>query len=215
MQGVRKICDEFGIMMICDEVMTGFGRTGRMFGFENFGVVPDLVAFAKGVTCGYVQLGGVAVSSKVAAHFDENFLSCGLTYSGHPLACAAGLACVKYYGENKILENVNARGAELKAALGGFLEKHRSVGDVRSIGLFAAVELVKDKSTKEPFVPYGKDPKGDMGLVIGKLRARGFLTYSHENMIIVAPPLVITAAQLAEELAKLDGVLTEVDGLLA
>ena len=95
--GVRKICDEFGIMMICDEVMAGFGRTGKMFAFENFGVKPDIVSFAKGVTCGYVQLGGVAVSKKIADYFDDNVLQCGLTYSGHPLACAAGVACLNYY----------------------------------------------------------------------------------------------------------------------
>ncbi|MDR0856144.1 MAG: aminotransferase class III-fold pyridoxal phosphate-dependent enzyme [Clostridiales bacterium] len=214
MQGVRAICDEFGIMLVCDEVMTGFGRTGKMFGFENFGIVPDIVSFAKGVTCGYVQLGGVAVTSKIAAHFDDRFLSCGLTYSGHPLACAAGLACVKYYADNRILQNVSARGAELKETLTALQKKHKCVGDVRSIGLFAAVELVKDKKTKEAYVPYGKDPAGDMGKVVGALKAKGFLTYSHENNVIVAPPLIITKEQLAEELVRLDEVLSGVDASL-
>ena len=111
--GVRKICDEFGIVMICDEVMAGWCRTGKMFAFENFDIKPDIVTFAKGVTCGYVQLGGVAVSSKIAEYFDDHLLSCGLTYSGHPLACAAGVACVNYYKEANILDNVNKVGKVL------------------------------------------------------------------------------------------------------
>jgi taurine---2-oxoglutarate transaminase len=211
LQGVRKICDDYGIMLICDEVMAGFGRTGKMFSFEHWGVKPDIVSFAKGVTCGYVQLGGVAVSKKIAEYFDEHVLSCGLTYSGHPLACAAGVACVKYYGEHKVLDNVNKTGKVLGELLEDLKKKHSCVGDVRYIGLFAAVELVKDKKTKEALVPYGKDPTGVMKGICGKLAAKGFMTYSHENMIIVAPPLIITEAQLREELAKLDEVLSGVD----
>lgn len=210
LQGVRAICDEFGILLICDEVMAGFGRTGKMFAFENWGVKPDLVSFAKGVTCGYVQLGGVAVSSKIAEFFDEKVLSCGLTYSGHPLACAAGVACVNYYAEHRVLENVNAVGKVLGELLEGIKARRPCVGDVRYIGLFAAVELVKDRATKEPLVPYGKDPTGIMKGIVGKLAARGFMTYSHENMILVAPPLIITEEQLREEIAKLDEVLAEV-----
>jgi len=209
--GVRKICDDYGIMLICDEVMTGFGRTGKMFGFENWGIKPDMVSFAKGVTCGYIQLGGVAVSKKIAAHFDDNFLSCGLTYSGHPLACAAGIACVNYYTEHKVLENVNKVGKVLGELLEGLKKKHTCVGDVRYIGLFSAVELVKDKKTKEALVPYGKDPTGIMKGIGSKLASKGFMTYTHENMIIVAPPLIITEAQLREEIEKLDEVLSEVD----
>ncbi|AEF85248.1 adenosylmethionine--8-amino-7-oxononanoate transaminase [Treponema primitia ZAS-2] len=214
LQGVRKICDEFGILLIVDEVMMGYGRTGKMFAFENWGIKPDIITFAKGTTCGYIQLGGVAVTKTIAAYFDDNLLSCGLTYSGHPLACAAGLACVNYYIENKILDNVNARGVELKASLNSFKEKHKSVGDVRAIGLMSAVELVKDKKTKEALVPYGKDPQGTMKKVNGELAKRGFMTYTHENMILVAPPLIITADQLKEELAKLDEVLGIVDGMI-
>lgn len=209
--GVRKICDEFGIVMICDEVMAGWCRTGKMFAFENFDVVPDLVTFAKGVTCGYVQLGGVAVSKEIASYFDDNILSCGLTYSGHPLACAAGVACVNYYSKANILENVNKVGAVLADALESLKEKHPCVGDVRHIGLFSCVELVKDKETKEPLVAYGKDPEGVMGKVIGLLKERKFMTYSHENMVFVCPPLIITAEQLNEELDKLDEVLSIVD----
>ncbi len=211
LQGVRKICDEFGIMMICDEVMAGWGRTGKMFAFENFGVKPDIVSFAKGVTCGYVQLGGVAVSKEVAAYFDDHLLSCGLTYSAHPLACAAGVACVNYYKEANILENVNKVGKVLGDILEELKAKHPCVGDVRYIGLFTSIELVKDKETKEPLVPYGKDPEGRMGKIIGALKAKGFMTYSHENMIFVSPPLIITEEQIKEEMVKVDDVLYDVD----
>ena len=214
LQGVRKICDEFGIMMICDEVMAGWGRTGKMFAFENFGVKPDIVSFAKGVTCGYVQLGGVVVSKEIAAYFDDHMLSCGLTYSGHPLACAAGVACVNYYKQANILENVNKAGKVLGEILEELKAKHACVGDVRYIGLFSSIELVKDKETKEPLVPYGKDPEGRMGKIIGALKAKGFMTYSHENMIFVSPPLIITEEQLREEMAKVDEVLTETDSTI-
>lgn len=209
--GVRALCDKYEILMICDEVMAGWCRTGKMFAFQNFDVVPDIVTFAKGVTCGYVPLGGVAVSSKIAAYFDDHLLSCGLTYSGHPLACAAGVACVNYYDKANIPENVNAVGKVLGEKLESFKEKHACVGDVRYIGLFSAVELVKDRQTKEPLVPYGRDPEGVMGKIIGMLKERKFMTYSHENMILVTPPLIITAEQLTEELEKLDEVLGIVD----
>lgn len=211
--GVRAICDEFGIMMICDEVMAGFGRTGKMFAFENFDVKPDIVSFAKGVTCGYVQLGGVVVSKKIAEYFDEHMLSCGLTYSGHPLACAAGVACLNFYKKADILKNVQAAGDELGKCLEQLKAKHKSVGDVRYIGLFSAVELVKNRDTREPLVPYGKDPEGVMGRLIGALKKKGFMTYSHENMILISPPLIITPQQVREEMDKLDDVLAEADKL--
>lgn len=210
LKGVREICDEFGIMMICDEVMAGFGRTGKMFAFENFDVKPDIVTFAKGITCGYVQLGGVCVSKDIAEYFDNNLLSCGLTYSGHPLACAAGVACLEYYDEVNILENVNRSGAELGRELEKLKEKYEIVGDVRYIGLFSAIELVRSKKTREPLVEYGKDPAGIMGKIIGRLKEKGFMTYSHENMILIAPPLIITPEQIKEEMAKVDEVLGDI-----
>ena len=209
--GVRALCDKYGIVMICDEVMAGWGRTGKMFAFENFDVKPDLVSFAKGVTCGYVQLGGVAVSSKIAAYFDDHLLSCGLTYSGHPLACAAGVACVNYYSKANILDNVNKVGKVLAQIEDDMKAKHKCVGDARHIGLFSCLELVKDKETREPLVPYGRDPDGAMPKIIGKLKAKKFMTYSHENMIFVCPPLIITEDELRPEMEKLDEVLGEVD----
>lgn len=209
--GVRKICDEFGILLICDEVMAGWGRTGKMFAFENFGIKPDLVTFAKGVTCGYVQLGGVAVSKKIAEYFDKHKLMCGLTYSGHPLACAAGVACVSYYTEHHILDHVCQVGKVLGEELEECRKDYKCVGDVRYIGLFSAVELVKDQETREPLVSFGEDPENLMGKIIGMLAARGFMTYSHENMIIIAPPLIITEEQIREEMAKVKEVLEIVD----
>ncbi len=209
--GLRKICDDYGILLICDEVMTGWCRTGTMFAFENFAIEPDIVTFAKGVTCGYVPLGGVAVSSKIAEFFDEHLLSCGLTYSGHPLACAAGVACVNYYAEHKIMDHVKETGKLLGELLEDLKKRHESVGDVRYIGLFSAIELVKDKSTREALVPYGQDKMGVMKAIVGELKKRKFMTYSHENMILVCPPLIITQDQLTEELKKLDEVLFLVD----
>ena len=212
--GVRKICDKYGILMVCDEVMAGWCRTGKMFAFQNFDVKPDMVTFAKGVTCGYIQLGGVCVSKDIAAYFDDHVLSCGLTYNGHPLACAAGVACVNYYLEHDIAGHVTQVGKVLGELLEEMKAKHPSVGDVRYIGLFSAVELVKDKKTREPLVPYGKDPEGVMGKILGMLKAKRFMTFGHENMILVAPPLIITEEQLREELAKLDEVLGEVDKMI-
>jgi taurine--2-oxoglutarate transaminase len=209
--GVRTLCDKYGILMICDEVMTGWCRTGKMFAFEHFDVKPDLVTFAKGVTCGYIPLGGVAVSKAIAEYFDDNVLSCGLTYSGHPLGCAAGVAAVNYYEEADILGHVNKAGKLLGEQLEAMKAKHPCVGDVRYIGLFSAVELVKNKKTREALVPYGRDPEGIMSKILGLLSERKFMTYSHENVVIVAPPLIITEAQLTEELIKLDEVLSIVD----
>lgn len=212
--GVRAICDKYGILMVCDEVMAGWCRTGKMFAFQHFGVKPDIVTFAKGVTCGYVQLGGVCVSKEIAAYFDDHLLSCGLTYNGHTLACAAGVACVNYYLEHDVAGHVTQVGRVLGELLEELKAKHPCVGDVRYIGLFSAVELVKDRATREALVPYGRDPEGIMGKIIGMLKARRFMTFSHENIILVAPPLVITEAQLREELAKLDEVLGEVDRMI-
>ena len=209
--GVRKICDEFGIMMICDEVMAGWYRTGKMFAYMNFDVVPDIITFAKGVNSGYIPLGGAIVKNEIAHFFDDKYLSCGLTYSGHPLACAAGVACQDFYLKNDIEGHVQKVGKHLGEVLESLKSKHKSVGDVRYIGLFGGVELVKDRATREPLVPWGQDPAGVMGAIVKELKSRGFVTYSHENVIIVAPPLIITEAQIDEELAKLDEVLSIID----
>ena len=211
MKAVRALCDEFGILMVCDEVMTGWGRTGKTFGINNFEVEPDIITFAKGITCGYVPLGGTIVSKKIAAYFEHNFLSCGLTYSAHPIGCAAGLATLEVYEEEKLFENCNEIGVILGDLLETLKAKHACVGDVRYIGLFSAVELVKDKVTKTPLVEYDGDSEKLMGKINGMLMERGFSTYTHENVIIVAPPLIINETELKEAMAIMDEVLTIVD----
>lgn len=211
LQGIRKLCDEFGIMMVCDEVMAGWGRTGEWFACNNWNVEPDIITFAKGITCGYVPMGGVIVSKKIAEYFDDNVLMCGLTYNAHPLACAAGCATIEVYEEENLIENSKKMGVILGEKLEKIKQKHTSVGDVRYIGLFSAVELVKDKNTREALVPYGKDTEGIMPKVVGMLKEKGFSTYSHENCIMVAPPLIIKKEELEEAMDILDKVLDSVD----
>lgn len=215
LQGIRDLCDEFGIMMICDEVMMGWCRTGEVFACQNWGIKPDIITFAKGVTCGYAPLGGVIVDKKIADYFDDHKLLCGLTYSGHPLSCAAGVATLDVYKEDHILDNVRAMGKILGELEEDLKDKHACVGDVRYKGLFSAVELVKDKATKEPLVGYNADKENLMGKICGMLKAKGFSTYTHENIIIVAPPLIIKEDELRTAMTMLDEVLTEVDKMIA
>lgn len=211
LKGIRDLCDEFGILMVCDEVMTGWGRTGEWFAVNNFDVKPDIITFAKGVTCGYAPIGGVLVSKTIAEYFDDHFLSCGLTYSAHPLGCAAGIATIDFYKEAGLLAQSKERGVVLGTLLEALKEKHPCVGDVRYIGLFSAIELVKSKETKEPLVEYGKDPERVMAKIVGMLSEKGFYTYSHENSIIIAPPLIITEQELEAAMVIMDEVLSEVD----
>jgi taurine--2-oxoglutarate transaminase len=209
--GIREVCDEFGIVMVCDEVMCGWGRTGEWFAVNNWNVKPDIITFAKGITCGYVPLGGVIVSKEIASHFDDHPLLCGLTYSAHPISCAAGIATIDVYKEENLLQNSKEMGRVLGEELERLKEKHACVGDVRYIGLFSAVELVKDKKTKEALVSYGSDPERIMPKIIRMLFEKGFSTYSHENIIIVAPPLIIREDELREAMLIFDDVLGWVD----
>ena len=211
LQGLRKLCDKYGILLICDEVMAGFGRTGKMFGFEHWGIKPDIISFAKGVTCGYVQLGGIIMSKEIAKYFEDHVFLYGLTYSGHSLACAAGVASVNYYFEHKILDHVNEVGKVFGALLEDMKANHKCVGDVRYIGLFGALELVKDKEKKTPLVPYGYDENKIMAQIHGLLKERGFSAFGRENNINVTPPLIITEEELREAFQILDAVLTIVD----
>ena len=208
--GVREICDEFGILMICDEVMAGWCRTGKMFAFENFDIKPDIVTFAKGVTCGYVQLGGCIVSKKVAEYFEENVLQCGLTYSGHTLACAAGVAAMKYYKEHDIEGHVAEMHEIVATFMDEMVKKHKCIGEARCIGLFGALEVVKNKETREPMQEYGV-PGPVMPWIFAELKKRGFATFGRENFIEICPPLIITKEELEEYLPILDEVLTMVD----
>ncbi len=214
MEGVRALCDKYGIMMVCDEVMAGFYRTGTPFAYMNFNIQPDLAIFAKGATCGYVPLGGVVVSKKIADFFDKNKMFCGLTYNAHILGCATAIGTINEYKRLNIEENVAKQGKVLADTLDSFVDKYKCVGQVRHIGLFSCVELVKDKETREPIVPYGKDPEGMIPKIVGMLVQRGFWTYMMENCLTVAPPLTITEEELRENLAILDEVLAEVDKLI-
>ncbi len=213
-QGVRALCDKYEILMVADEVMAGWYRTGKPFAFMNFGYEPDMITFAKGVTCGYVPIGGVVVKEEIAKFFDKTSMGCGLTYSAHPIGCAAAVATIAEYKAQNIEENVAKAGKALAEILDGYVESHPCVGEVRHIGLFSAIELVKDKETREAIVPYGRDPEGLMKKILGMLMAEGFFTYTHENMIIVAPPLIITEEELREAMAIMDKVLDSVDKMI-
>ena len=210
MEGIRALCDKYGILMICDEVMAGFGRTGKMFAWQNFDLKPDMITFAKGVTCGYVPLGGVIVNEKVSTYFEQNVLQCGLTYSGHTLACAAGVRCLEYYENHKLLDHVIEMEGILKEYLKQMERKHNCVGEVRCIGLFAGLTIVKNKEKRELMAPY-HSTNGIMPIIIGELKKKGFSTFGRETNINVCPPLTITAEELAEYLPILDEVLTWVD----
>jgi len=210
---MREICDKYDILLIDDEVMSGFGRTGEWFGINHWDVVPDIMTLAKGITAGYVPLGAVIVSKAIADYFADRPMPMGLTYSGHPVCTAAGVATIEVYKEEKLVENARAMGAILKEGLEELKTKHPSVGDVRCIGLFSVIELVKDQETKEPLAPWNAKPHemGVMAQVPGALRERGMYTFSKWNWIFVVPPLNINEAELRDGLRILDDVLDITD----
>jgi taurine--2-oxoglutarate transaminase len=201
-------------MFVCDEVMSGFYRTGSKFAFMRFDVKPDIITFAKGSTCGYIPLGGVIVKREIAEYFNDRKMFNGLTYSAHPMGCAAAVATMDEYERLGIEENVKKQGRLLADSLDALEQKHKSVGEVRYIGLFAMIEFVKDKESREPRTPFNGDPEGRMAKLGGMLKAEGFVTYSHENMIIVAPPLIITEKELREAMRILDKVLDAADAMI-
>ena len=201
--GVRALADEFGIVLILDEVMAGFGRTGAWFAFERHNVVPDLITFAKGVNSGYVPLGGVLLSDAVAATFDERVFPGGLTYSGHPLATAAAVATIEAMTSEGIVEHAHAIGVDvLRPALAGLAERHEVIGEVRGEGVFWALELVSDRATREPV------SAAVMGRIKSALFERDLLPFVSENRIHVVPPCVVTAEEIAQAVAIYDDVLS-------
>lgn len=210
---MREICDKYGILLMDDEVMSGFGRTGQWFGVDNWNVTPDIMTMAKGLTSGYVPLGAVVVSNEIGDHFQNRSLPLGLTYAGHPVSCAAGVATVQVYQEDGLIENARAMGAVLKQGLEELKAKHSSVGDVRSIGLFSIIELVKDKESKEPLAPWNAKASemGVMAKIPGALRQRGMFTFVKWNWIFVVPPLCITESELQDGLRIIDEVLDITD----
>jgi len=214
LQGVRDICDEFGIVMIADEVMAGFGRCGEWFAVDHWGVTPDLITFAKGVNSGYVPLGGVVISDRIAATFHERPYPGGLTYSGHPLACASAVASIGIFREEGIVEHARALGEEvIGPELRALAERHPSVGEVRGLGVFWALELVRDRSTREPLVPFnaaGADAT-PMNEFAAACKQRGLWPFTHFNRTHVVPPCTTTADEVREGIAILDEALTVAD----
>ncbi len=212
--GVRELCDRHGILLVLDEVMAGFGRTGAWFAADHYGVVPDLLTFAKGVTSGYVPLGGVAISGAVAATFDTRPYPGGLTYSGHPLACAAAVATLRVMEEERVVERARDLGEKvLGPGLRALAERHRSVGEVRGLGAFWALELVRDRDTREPLVPYNASGEANapMAAVGAACKQAGLWPFLAMNRIHVAPPCTLTEAEAKEGLAVLDAALAVAD----
>ena len=213
--GVRALCDEFGIMMIADEVMAGFGRAGEWFAIDHWGVAPDLIAFAKGVNSGYVPLGGVLISDAIAASFQQRAYPGGLTYSGHPLACASAVAAINIFKDEGIVEHARALGTDvIGPELAKLADRHPSVGEVRGLGVFWALELVRDRATREPLVPFnaaGADAK-PMTEFAAACKQRGLWPFTHFNRTHVVPPCTTTADEVREGIAILDEALEVADG---
>ena len=214
MEGIRELCTRHGIVMICDEVMAGFGRTGRWFAVDHWGVVPDLMTMAKGLTSSYLPLGAVAMSPRIADHFNDKVYFGGLTYSSHPISCAAAIAAVNVLRDEDMVGNAARLDPVLKELLAGLQERHPSVGTVRSIGLFGVFELVRSRETMEPMAPFnGTSP--EMGALEAQLRADGLYTMLHWNQVFTNPPLCITEEQLREGFAVIDRALDATDAAIA
>jgi len=200
---VREICDKNGILIIIDEVMSGFGRTGKWFGFQYHEMIPDMIAMAKGLTCGYLPFGCLQVSDKIASKYDETMLPLGLTYSAHPVSCAAALATLKIYEDDNLIENAAAMGKYIEEKVEEMKAVHPSIGDFRNTGLLGCIELVKNRNTKEPMAPFNAKP--DEMLVMNKVAAKikelGMYTFVRWNYIFIAPPLIVTKDQIDEGLA--------------
>ena len=214
LQGIRELCTRHGIVMICDEVMAGFGRTGRWFAVDHWGVVPDLMTVAKGLTSSYLPLGAVAMSPKIADFFNDRVYYGGLTYSSHPISCAAAIAAVSVMRDEDMVGNAARLDPIMKELLHGLQERHPSVGTVRSIGLFGVFELVRSRDTMEPMAPFnGTSP--EMAELDARLRADGLYTMLHWNQVFTNPPLCITEEQLREGFAVIDRALQATDAAVA
>ena len=203
MQGLRALCDKYGILLIADEVMAGFGRTGEWFSVDHWKVVPDLISMAKGLTSAYVQLGAVGMRRHIADHFKNNVFYGGLTYNSHPLACAAALATIAVYEEDSLIENARGMGTLMRKLLADLQSRHPSVGATRSIGLFGIVEVVRNRETREPMAPFnGTSPEMQ---ALGKFfREEGLYTFVRWNTFFANPPLCINEAEMREAFAIID-----------
>jgi taurine--2-oxoglutarate transaminase len=209
-QGVREICTRYGILMIADEVMSGFGRTGEWFAVNNWRVVPDLLTMAKGLTSAYVPLGAVGMRRAIADHFKDKVFYGGLTYNSHPLACAAALAAIQVYEDDKLIENARRMGKVMKDLLADLERRHPSVGAVRSIGLFGLVELVRDRAKKTPLAPFN-GTSDEMAALSKFFRQEGLYTFVRWNTFFTNPPLCITEAEMREAFAIIDRALEITD----
>jgi taurine--2-oxoglutarate transaminase len=217
LQAIREVCDRHGILLICDEVMAGFGRTGRWFACENWDVVPDILTVAKGINSGYVPLGAMIVSRPIADWVRDRYFAGGLTYSGHPLACASAVASIEAFREEGIVENAAAMSDVFREQLNGLAKRHPAIGEVRGLGCFWALELVRNRETREPLVPF--NAAGEAAAPIMRIAKaaldRGLYLMVHWNVIMVCPPLVITREEIEEGVAILDDVLGLADELYA
>ena len=210
LQAIREVCDRHGILLILDEVMAGFGRTGRWFACEHWDVVPDILTTAKGINSGYVPLGAMTVSEQIGDWLRDHPFAGGLTYSGHPLACAAGVASIEAFREEGVVENAAAMGELLAGELPRLAERHSCVGDVRGLGLFWGLELVRDRATREPLVPFNAsgEEAAPMARLVQAALERGLYLFAHWNVVVIAPPLIVSRDELEEGLSILDEVLS-------
>src|SRR3954471_20387695 len=213
LQSVREVCDRHGILLILDEVMAGFGRTGRWFACDHWDVVPDILCVAKGINSGSVPLGAMIARGEIVDQVRDTFFPGGLTYAGHPLACASAIASIEAFREESIVENAAAMGEYFGEALGGLQAKHPSIGDVRGLGCFYGIELVKNRETREMLVPFNASGEAAAPVArIGKVALeRGLYLMSHWNVVMVVPPLTVTREEAEEGVAILDDVLAIAD----
>ncbi|MGD9093745.1 MAG: aminotransferase class III-fold pyridoxal phosphate-dependent enzyme [Anaerolineales bacterium] len=210
LKGVRQLCDRYDILLIVDEVMSGFGRTGEWFAVDHWNIVPDLLTMAKGLTSGYAPLGAVAMRPKIAAHFEERVYQGGLTYTAHPISLAAAIASIQVMQEDQLVEKAASMGPVLRRMLTDLGESHPSVGDVRSIGLFGVIELVRNRSTKEPMAPFNKSSP-EMTAFRKYLLDHGVYLYTHWHTVLLIPPLIINETELTEGMSVIDEALTITD----
>jgi taurine--2-oxoglutarate transaminase len=213
LQAIREVCDRHGILLITDEVMAGFGRTGKWFAVENWDVVPDILTVAKGINSGYVPLGAMVVREPIAKWVRDKYFAGGLTYSGHPLACASAIASIEAFKEEGIVENAAEMGGVFAEELRGLEERHPSIGEVRGLGCFWGIELVKNRETREPLVPFNASGEAfaPVARVSKAALERGLYLMTHWNVVMVCPPLTITRDEIEEGISVLDEALTVAD----
>jgi len=213
LQKLREICTRHGILLIMDEVMSGFGRTGKWFGFQNHGIIPDMIVMAKGLTCGYLPFGCLMVTDTIAAKYNDAVLPLGLTYSAHPVSCAAALETLKIYEDDQLIENAAAMGRYVEKRIEEMKQSHPSIGDFRNTGLLGCIELVKNRKTKEPMAPFNAKPDEMvvMNRVAAKIKELGMYTFVRWGYVFIAPPLCVTKEQIDEGLAIISEALKIAD----